>query len=218
MGIGEHMQSQKWKKCSPKFSRLQIMHRSMPNHKADHYEDSGKKIALSSGQGYDKGKIREKLQSQGSNAKHHATEPEDQPLLKPTNDVVHDDEHMPLSGNPYFHCIITKSNIKSLFQLVIPAKLHSLLPSVIVPVVLSFQNKCWKMKYYGDRNLKRFDPSWRNFAVDNDLKVGDACVFDLMTNTREFIKFRVQILRGDIPNEFLRSVSGESLEMPISLD
>ncbi|XP_043696126.1 B3 domain-containing protein Os04g0386900-like isoform X2 [Telopea speciosissima] len=181
------------------------------------YEDSGK-IALSSGQGNDKGKRREKLQYQGSNAKHHATEPQDQPLLKPINNVVHDDELMPLSGNPYFHCIMVKSNVKPPFQLVIPVKLHQLLPSTMVPVVLTFRNKDWKVTYYGDRNLKRFDPSWKHFAVDNDLKIGDGCVFDLMTNTSEIIKFRVQILRGDIPDEFLRRVSGESLEVPILIE
>ncbi|KAJ4952192.1 hypothetical protein NE237_029024 [Protea cynaroides] len=173
-----------------------------------HCEDSGKRIALSSGQRNDKGNIMEKLQFQGSNAKPHATEPQAQPLFKPTNNVVHDDEFMPLSGNPYFHCIMGKSNVKSPFQMAIPVKLHPLFPSVIVPVVLTFGNKEWKMNYIGDRRIKRFDVGWRFFAVDNNLKIGDGCVFDLMENTSEIIKFRVQILRGDIPVEFLCRVSG----------
>lgn len=65
------------------------------------------------------------------------------------------------------------------------------------------------MRYCGDSSLKRLDHGWSKFAIDNNLKVGDGCVFEL-TNT-ENIKFRVRILRGEIPTP----AGGQSSDHPI---
>ncbi|XP_042506284.1 B3 domain-containing protein Os04g0386900-like isoform X2 [Macadamia integrifolia] len=106
----------------------------------------------------------------------------------------------------------------SLSEMTIPNKMQPFLPPETVPVVLTFRNKDWEMNYYGDHSLKCFDPRWKIFATDNDLKIGDGCVFDLMENSGKILKFMVQILRGDIPDEFLNRVNGESSETPIIID
>ncbi|XP_010246420.1 PREDICTED: B3 domain-containing protein Os04g0386900-like [Nelumbo nucifera] len=123
-----------------------------------------------------------------------------------------------LSDKPYFHCILSKSQVKPKYQMALPSKVRSILPSNVVPVVLTYQNKNWNMLYYGDRALKRFDPSWRNFAMDNNLRTGDGIIFELVECSAKIVKFRVQILSGDIPSDFLKRIDGESLEAPILIE
>ncbi|XP_073102832.1 B3 domain-containing protein Os04g0386900 isoform X1 [Elaeis guineensis] len=124
------------------------------------------------------------------------------------------DEIVPLSGKPYFACVMTKSQVQAPFQLTIPKSIWMLLPFACVPVVLSYRNKTWEMRYYGDRNLRRFDSGWKHFAVDNNLKIGDACFLELMDD--QHLKFQVQILRGDIPREIVES--GCSFDTPIMIE
>nr|DAD25356.1 TPA_asm: hypothetical protein HUJ06_026820 [Nelumbo nucifera] len=124
-----------------------------------------------------------------------------------------------LSDKPYCHCILSACQLKPRFQMPIPNKFRSMLPSALVPVILIYQNKNWNMLYYGDRALKRFDStSWRDFAVKNNLMVGDGCVFELLECSSKLIKMRVQILSGEVPYELLKRVSGESFETPIIFD
>ncbi|KAJ7950649.1 B3 domain-containing protein [Quillaja saponaria] len=100
----------------------------------------------------------------------------------------------------------------------IPVKIQQILPCTKIPTVLSYRGKKWKMLYNG-KNVKhkRFDGSWRTFVNDNKLKVGDACVFELMEKSEKGLNFRVQILRGDIPSKFLNMVNGESINAPIMI-
>nr|XP_010910571.2 B3 domain-containing protein Os04g0386900 isoform X1 [Elaeis guineensis] len=138
------------------------------------------------------------------------------PFSSPSDSATVDekDEIVPLSGKPYFACVMTKSQVQAPFQLTIPKNIWMLLPSACVPAVLSYRNKTWEMRYYGDRNLRRFDSGWKHFAVDNNLKIGDACVLELMDD--QHLKFQVQILRGDIPREIVES--GCSFDTPIMIE
>lgn len=70
------------------------------------------------------------------------------------------------------------------------------------------------------RTHKKFDSGWRAFINDNNLKAGDACVFELIERSSKKLVFRVQILRGDIPPEFQGKVSseGESSNTPIVIE
>ncbi|RZC74098.1 hypothetical protein C5167_049573 [Papaver somniferum] len=133
---------------------------------------------------------------------------------KMKDDTTTDEQDEPyfLTDKPYFHCILAKTQ---LFNMGIPKSVSQLLPEEEVPVVLSYQNKTWRMKFCGNRSVKRFDPSWKYFVQDNNLKVGDGCVFELTAHSNECIKFRVQILDGDIPCEFLDRVEGETINHPI---
>ncbi|GMP42158.1 hypothetical protein CsSME_00011985 [Camellia sinensis var. sinensis] len=129
------------------------------------------------------------------------------------------DEFWPLSGKPYFHVFLAKSQLKPLYQLHLPVKAQPVLPSSRIPVVLTYRGKNWEIILHGDSSRKRFDPpSWRTFASDNDLKVGDACLFELVEFSSSNHKFRVQILRGDFPSVLLERVNGETPNTPIVVD
>ncbi|KAF9626356.1 hypothetical protein IFM89_032772 [Coptis chinensis] len=102
---------------------------------------------------------------------------------------------------------------------VLPVKISRVLPQAVVPVVLTCRNKIWKMNYLGEGSShKRFDSGWKNFVVDNKLKVGDGCVFELTECTTDCIKFRVQFLDGELPPNFADRVDGKSSASPIVID
>ena len=95
----------------------------------------------------------------------------------------------------------------------LPAKMHPILPIDTIPVVLAYRGNEWNMLYNGKN--KRLHSSWRGFAEDNSLKIGDACVFELKEWNCKKLIFRVQILRGDIPPEVLPKIAGEGEDCPI---
>ncbi|KAK6918079.1 B3 DNA binding domain [Dillenia turbinata] len=99
----------------------------------------------------------------------------------------------------------------------VPCKLFPFLSNATVPIVLTYQNKDWKVLYHGE-NLKnkRCDIGWRDFEIDNDLKIGDACVFELRECGDEKLKFRIQILRVDFPGELLAKNGGTDV-FPIGI-
>ncbi|XP_040369865.1 B3 domain-containing protein Os04g0386900-like isoform X1 [Rosa chinensis] len=124
-------------------------------------------------------------------------------------------EFWPLSGKPYFDVILTKSHVKPIYQLGIPAKLEPVLPSGSIHTVLTFGAKSWEMTYNGEKRHKQFDrKSWGAFVDENNLKAGDGLVFELKECNSTQIGFRVQILRGDIPDELLEKANCEA-EKPI---
>ncbi|XP_050280742.1 B3 domain-containing protein Os04g0386900-like [Quercus robur] len=139
----------------------------------------------------------------------------------PMETNLQENQHWPLSGKPYFDIVLAKSHVKPLYQMGVPAKLHSIIPSLVVPTVLTYCGKNWEMSCNGtQRTHKKFDSGWRAFINDNNLKVGDACVFELIERSSKKLVFRVQILRGDIPPEFQGKVSseGESSNTPIVIE
>ncbi|KAL3500142.1 hypothetical protein ACH5RR_039235 [Cinchona calisaya] len=110
-----------------------------------------------------------------------------------------DIEYWTISGKkPYFNVNLAKSHITR-FQLFLPSKIIPELPSAIVPVVLTSCGKNWNTVYHGDRMGKRFGPSFKEFVTYNDLKIGDCCFFELIECTTSKIKFKVIILRGNLP-------------------
>ncbi|KAK9923833.1 hypothetical protein M0R45_032233 [Rubus argutus] len=128
------------------------------------------------------------------------------------------EEFWPLSGKPYFDIILTKSHVKPLYQLGIPPKLDPILPSGSIPMVLTFGDKSWEMTYNGEKRHKLLDrQSWGAFVDENNLKAGDGLVFELKECNKTKIIFRVQILRGDIPDELLEMAARES-EKPIVIE
>lgn len=143
----------------------------------------------------------------------------DEQESEPASTMVNqDDEIEPLSGKPFFHLILQKSHVSTPYQLVVPARFAPILPQERVPAILTCGTRKWEMKYFGDhRTHKRLElPHWRTFVEDNKLKVGDACVFELMENGRT-VKFKVQILRGDFPSVLLERIDGVK-DNPILID
>ncbi|MED6152498.1 hypothetical protein PIB30_092675 [Stylosanthes scabra] len=124
------------------------------------------------------------------------------PLQKPPDSSANlsSDEIKPLSGNPFFHVVLSKSHVHRSCLMGPSKDLVDILPSVQVPTVLKCKGKSWDMAYRGHApGRKFFDGGWRKFAIDNHLGEGDACVFELMENSDEKIIFQVQILKGDLP-------------------
>lgn len=133
-------------------------------------------------------------------------EQEHSPAAAPDDDW----EVTPLSGDhPFFTTVMSKSQVQKQFQLVIPARLQRLLPEARVPAALLCRGRSWAASYCGDLKCKKIDAGWRDFAVDNALRVGDACVFELITApaaagssaASSEVVFRVQVLRGGLPEE-----------------
>lgn len=88
-----------------------------------------------------------------------------------------------------------------------PARMVQLLPRATIPVVLRHGGKNWNLSYKGDFKTPKFDPRWKTFVTENHLKVGDACVFELMDKSRTKLRFKVHILRLDnLPNELLELI------------
>lgn len=86
-------------------------------------------------------------------------------------------------------------------------------------MTLTRGKKSWETTYFGRHQThKRFDFSlWKEFVVDNTLKVGDVCIFELMAQTESVLEFKVQILRGDFPSILLEKEEGTS-KKPIVVD
>uniref|UniRef100_A0A803ML07 TF-B3 domain-containing protein n=1 Tax=Chenopodium quinoa TaxID=63459 RepID=A0A803ML07_CHEQI len=116
---------------------------------------------------------------------------EEQQLDPVSIDTEEDEEIEPLSGNPMFHTI--------------PAAIAHILPHKTAPVTLTRGKKSWETTYFGRHPThKRFElSSWKEFVVDNKLRVGDVCIFERMTLGDEALKLKVQVLRGDFPSILL---------------
>ena len=113
------------------------------------------------------------------------------------------------SGSASGSSLTLKEGILSCAHQVIPARLQRLLPEARVPAALLCRGRSWAASYCGDLKCKKIDAGWRDFAVDNALRVGDACVFELITApaaagssaASSEVVFRVQVLRGGLPEE-----------------
>ncbi|KAL2344657.1 hypothetical protein Fmac_005942 [Flemingia macrophylla] len=136
------------------------------------------------------------------------------------------DEVKPLSGKPYYEHVLSPSNLSPRYQMGPSSNILLELPSHEVPTntILTYGGKSWELVYNGqsNRQQKTFTSTgWKKFAVDNCLKVGDACIFELIESSDKKIIFQVQILRSDIPSKFLlenEKLRGQISEMPIVFD
>ncbi|KAM3196610.1 hypothetical protein ACQJBY_072355 [Aegilops geniculata] len=135
----------------------------------------------------------------------HPIKPKVEPCedsLLPAPDASEDCETTPLSCNhPFFTIILSRTHVQKPFQLCIPGRFHKHLPEARTSATLICRGRSWAMRYCGDLKTKRLDADWMDFAVDNRLQVNDACVFELVTGTREDVVFQVQILRGGLPKD-----------------
>ncbi|KAL6002173.1 hypothetical protein ACLOJK_037621 [Asimina triloba] len=126
------------------------------------------------------------------------------------------DEIEPLTGHPFFTWVLSPTNVSGGFQMRVPQKFVKFLPLAEVPMILHCRDKRWEMKYYGNRQFSVFDYNWKYFAVDNNLKVGDALIFELIDDKK--VEFKVQILDGKIPSVAIPCNEGGSSASPIIID
>ncbi|XP_047064410.1 B3 domain-containing protein Os04g0386900-like [Lolium rigidum] len=125
---------------------------------------------------------------------------------------------VPLSGKPYFACVLCKSHVQAPFQMVVPRSLASFLPSKSTPATLTWQGRSWEMRFTGGRLIQRLDAGWKSFALDNALRLGDGCVFELEAGDGESVVFRVQVLRAEIPAGIRERAGGYTASSPLLLD
>ncbi|CAN6192069.1 unnamed protein product [Urochloa humidicola] len=139
-------------------------------------------------------------------------------------------EITPLAGDrPFFATFMAKCHVQKQFQLVIPARVQRHLPEARVPAKLLCRGRSWAATYCGDNKCKNIGPEWRDFAVDNGLRVGDACVFELITPAagktaatgsegdggKKEVVFKVQVLRGGLPEEI--TCRGATSDEPLDI-
>ncbi|EER89060.1 hypothetical protein BDA96_10G009200 [Sorghum bicolor] len=118
------------------------------------------------------------------NPKVEPCEDEEPPLPPPFQASSDEWEVTPLSGdNPFFTSVMCKSQVQNPFQLVIPVRFHRHLPETRAPAVLMCRGRSWTVSYCGVGKWKRLQGAWRDFARDNGLRLGDACVFELVVPT-----------------------------------
>ncbi|XP_021755525.1 uncharacterized protein LOC110720795 [Chenopodium quinoa] len=117
--------------------------------------------------------------------------------MKPRVNTCEDIDIEPKTGAPFFHIILTKTHVCPRYLLVwffffflslqyqtIPAEGARILPDIEVP---------------------------KQFVVDNKLKVGDICTFELMSKYP--MRLKVQVLRGDFSAALLKSGEEEDKEL-----
>jgi hypothetical protein len=101
---------------------------------------------------------------------------------------------------------------------VVPKSLAPFLPGTTVPATVTWHGRSWEMRFTGGRQIQRLEAGWRGFALDNGLKLGDGCVFELVDGRAERVVFRVQVLRADIPAEIRERAGGYTSSSPILID
>ncbi|XP_022146910.1 B3 domain-containing protein Os04g0386900-like [Momordica charantia] len=144
---------------------------------------------------------------------------QEKPPSEPAEMEPRIDEIFPLSNKPFHGVILGKSHVAPAYLMSLPAKFHSVLPAIVIHGVVYCGGKEWRVDYYGNRRGRTLDTrGWRKFVDENHLKYGDACVFELMECSSSMVKFRVQILRGDIPVQLHDKFRGESRDTPINID
>ncbi|KAL0379948.1 UNVERIFIED_CONTAM: B3 domain-containing protein [Sesamum angustifolium] len=113
-----------------------------------------------------------------------------------------DEDDIPyLTGKPFFDVVLAKSHVNPTYHF------------------FSDTIANWNLDYIGNCTNPRFDPKWRKFVIDNNLEIGDACVFELMEHSATNIKFKVHILRGELPPELQAAINSRgTVENPIELD
>ncbi|KAD6453770.1 hypothetical protein R6Q59_015556 [Mikania micrantha] len=149
----------------------------------------------------------------------------DQQKQKPAaqTDGESDPDVWPLSGKPYFYVVLRNLHLSKTFRLTIPRHLSENLPVARIPAKIVCGGKVWDLQYLGNQgltNCRLENQKWGEFVTDNNLKAGDACVFELTegSSNSKRIKFRVQILRDEFPNELGDKATGSKADNPISID
>ncbi|KAK9065656.1 hypothetical protein SSX86_015057 [Deinandra increscens subsp. villosa] len=138
-------------------------------------------------------------------------------------DGERDPDTWPLSGKPYFCVVLKASHLANTFKMFIPRFLSEKLPVGEIPAKIMYRGKVWDLLYLGDQGISHCrleKETWGKFATDNNLAVGNACVFELTEGRPEStsIKFKVQILKDSFPTELEDKAEGGKFENPITIE
>ncbi|XP_047331328.1 B3 domain-containing protein Os04g0386900-like [Impatiens glandulifera] len=123
-----------------------------------------------------------------------------QPLSGSMIPEIEKEPIIPLLGTPYFQVSITQRNLEPFYSLDVPEKMGPYLPNDNVYVILECLGNKWKIYYNGRNQATTRFIGLKIFAIYNNLKLGDVCLFELMdTSNESSIMFRVQILKEALP-------------------
>ncbi|KAJ7946007.1 B3 domain-containing protein [Quillaja saponaria] len=94
------------------------------------------------------------------------------------------------SKYPYFKACMKRSNVEIVFLQPIPTSFaRSYLPNSRTEVILlNSEGKHWEVTYVSDKS-HMLCKGWKAFVFDNELKIGDICIFELVAKR----KMRVHI-------------------------
>lgn len=88
---------------------------------------------------------------------------------------------------------MNKSAVAHSFWLGIPQSFgRCWFPRGNVEVLLLHQTCKWPVLFVGERKSCGLGPGWKYFAVDNELKVGDTCIFELEDKANYILKVHIQ--------------------------
>lgn len=94
---------------------------------------------------------------------------------------------------PKFTRVMNKSAVAHSFWLGIPRRFGKCwFPRANVEVLLLHQTRKWPVLFVGERSSCGLGPGWKYFAVDNELKIGDTCIFELEDKASYILKVHIQ--------------------------
>ncbi|KAH9626566.1 hypothetical protein KSS87_005546, partial [Heliosperma pusillum] len=164
--------------------------------------------------------VEDNMLKMGDHNKRRTATMDEENAPKPVSATIctNDSEVEPLTGKPFFDMIMCKSYLNT--YLPIPTKFSGVLPeNETVPVLLTRGNRSWYMTYSGYQySARRICSGWKTFVDCNMLKVGDVCLFELMSSDLTVLKFKVQILRGNFPPDLLNREGETQDDSPVVVE
>ncbi|KAF0921954.1 hypothetical protein E2562_020641 [Oryza meyeriana var. granulata] len=101
------------------------------------------------------------------------------------------------SNYPVFVAVMTKSNIirQPCYLAICRKYANKYLPRKEQMLTLQRQGRRWQVQFrINKRNLRMLSNGWRKFTRDNELQIGDTCLFELLSNKNSYT-MNVQIIR-----------------------
>lgn len=105
----------------------------------------------------------------------------------------------------------------------IPRHLSVNLPAARISAKITYRGKVWSLPYLGNQgvsNCRLENQAWAKFAIENNLEVGNVCVFELTEGgpSSTSIKFKLQVFKDEFPTELSEKAKGCNANNPISID
>ncbi|XP_010667920.3 B3 domain-containing protein Os03g0212300 [Beta vulgaris subsp. vulgaris] len=103
-----------------------------------------------------------------------------------------------VSSYPHFKSIMYPSHVTYKYKLAVPSSHASIyFSSKCKEIILNGPNgKSYSVRVYVGKKITELLNGWKSFVLDNDLQVGDACIFELINkNSRSKNAYKVSIFR-----------------------
>lgn len=95
---------------------------------------------------------------------------------------------------PIFVAVMCKINVVSAFILTVPNCYALKYLGDEQSVLLQHRDETWKVRFCGNQESlsdRRFESGWQKFVEDNNLKMGDICLFERLSNQRCTLKVHI---------------------------